>query len=97
MLLELKSRGLAIGPSLAVADGALGFWAALREIYPDTAEQRCWVHKTANILDKLPKGVQGKAKKMIHNMYLAENQKSALAACGLFIKSFKDECTLRTR
>jgi len=91
MLLELKSRGLMIGPSLAVADGALGFWAALREIYPDTTEQRCWVHKTANILDKLPKGVQGKAKKMIHNMYLAENKKSALAAYHLFIESFKDK------
>jgi len=91
MLLELKSRGLAIGPSLSIADGALGFWAALREIYPDTAEQRCWVHKTANILDKLPKGVQGKAKKMIHNMYLAENKKSALAAYRLFIQSFKDK------
>ena len=91
MLLELKSRGLTIGPSLAIADGALGFWAALREIYPDTAEQRCWVHKTANILDKLPKGVQGKAKKMIHNMYLAENKKSALAAYRLFIESFKDK------
>lgn len=91
MLRELKSRGLTIGPSLAVADGALGFWAALREIYPDTAEQRCWVHKTANILDKFPKGVQGKAKKMIHNMYLAENKKSALAAYRLFIESFKDK------
>lgn len=91
MLLELKSRGLAVGPSLAIADGALGFWAALREVYPDTAEQRCWVHKTANILDKLPKSVQGKAKKMIHNMYMAENQKAAIAAYHLFIKTFRDK------
>jgi len=91
MLLELKSRGLITCPSLAVGDGALGFWAALREVYPGAAEQRCWVHKTANILDKLPKSVQGKAKKMIHDMYLAENQKTALAACSLFIETFKDK------
>lgn len=91
MLLELKSRGLAVGPSLAVADGALGFWAALREVYPQTAEQRCWVHKTANVLDKLPKSVHGKAKKMIHNMYQAESQKSAKKAYHLFIDAFKDK------
>jgi transposase-like protein len=91
MLLELKSRGLEVGPSLAVGDGGLGFWAALREVYPGVAEQRCWVHKTVNILDKLPKGVQSKAKKMIHNMYLAETKKSALAAYRLFVKTFKDK------
>jgi len=55
LLSDLKQRGLAVGPNLAVGDGGLGFWAALREIYPDTEEQRCWVHKTANILDKMPK------------------------------------------
>lgn len=91
ILLELKSRGLAIGPSLAIADGALGFWAALRDVYPTTAEQRCWVHKTVNVLDKLPKSVHGKAKKMLHNMYLAENQKSAMLAYHLFVKTFKDK------
>ena len=91
MLLELKSRGLITCPSLAVGDGALGFWAALREVYPGAAEQRCRVHKTIDLLDKLPKSVQGKAKEMIHDMYLAENQKTALAACSLFIETFKDK------
>ena len=91
MLLDLKRRGLEIDPSLAIADGALGFWNALREIYPATAEQRCWVHKTANILDKLPKNIQSKAKKMIHNMYQAENKKSAISEYNLFVKSFEDK------
>jgi putative transposase len=91
MLLDLKRRGLEIGPSLSVADGALGFWAAVREIYPETLEQRCWVHKTANILDKLPKSIQQKAKKMIHNMYMAENKKTALKEYEFFIKAFKDK------
>ncbi len=55
MFLDLKRRGLDLGPRLAVGDGAMGFWKALREVYPQTKEQRCWVHKTANILDKLQK------------------------------------------
>ena len=91
MLLDLKKRGLEIAPSLAIADGALGFWAALPEVYPETTEQRCWVHKTANILDKLPQSIQSKAKKMIHNMYLAENKKSALVEYKFFIKTFADK------
>jgi putative transposase len=91
MLLDLKRRGMTVGPSLAIADGALGFWAALAEVYPQTAWQRCWVHKTANILDKLPESVQGKAKKMIHNMYMAENKKSAIAEYEFFIKAFKEK------
>ena len=62
ILLDVKRRGLKIGPKLAVGDGALGFWAALREVYPGCREQRCWVHKTANVLDKMPKGVRGKAR-----------------------------------
>lgn len=57
MLLDLKRRGPDMGPRLAVGDGAMGFWKALREVYPQTKEQRCWVHKTANILDKLPKSL----------------------------------------
>ena len=91
MLLDLKRRGLEINPSLAIADGALGFWAALREIYPEQMEQRCWVHKTANILDKLPKSIQNKAKEMIYNMYRAENKKTALSEYELFIKTFKNK------
>src|SRR5947207_8569656 len=61
LLLDLKRRGLTIGPELAVADGALGFWKALPEVWPKTREQRCWVHKTANVLNRLPKSLQGKA------------------------------------
>jgi transposase-like protein len=65
ILLDLKRRGMKEGPKLAVGDGALGFWAALREVFPTCREQRCWVHKTANVLDKMPKSVQGKAKSML--------------------------------
>ena len=61
LLQDLKRRGLEPPPKLAVGDGALGFWAALRKVFPTTREQRCWVHKTANVLDKLPKSMQGKA------------------------------------
>ena len=63
---DLQKRGLKEGPKLAIGDGALGFWSALREVFPESVEQRCWVHKTANVLDKMPKSVQGKAKLMIH-------------------------------
>jgi putative transposase len=62
LLLDLKRRGLAMGPELAVADGALGFWQAIEEVWPQTRRQRCWVHKTANVLNKLPKSQQPKAK-----------------------------------
>ena len=88
MLLDLKRRGFKSGPSLAVGDGALGFWAALREVYPGTPEQRCWVHKTANILDKLPKSVHGRAKQMIYNMYMAENRKTAIKEYDHFINTY---------
>ncbi len=67
MLQDLKSKGLKQGPKLSIGDGALGFWAALEEEFPGCAQQRCWVHKTANILDKMPKSVQVDAKSMIHN------------------------------
>jgi len=65
LLLDLKNRGLKIDPSVAVGDGALGFWAAVREVIPKTREQRCWVHKTANVLNKMPKSVQPKACLMV--------------------------------
>ena len=58
LLLDVKARGLVIDPKLAIGDGALGFWKALKQVYPKTREQRCWVHKTANVLDKLPKRLQ---------------------------------------
>jgi hypothetical protein len=63
LLLDLKRRGLALGPELAVADGALGFWKAIEEVWPTTRGGRCWVHKTANVLNKLPKSLQAKAKR----------------------------------
>jgi transposase-like protein len=89
MLLDLKKRGLTIDPRLAVGDGALGFWAAIDEVFPKARRQRCWVHKTANILDKLPKSIQSKAKSMIHDMYMAETKESALKAYDHFIESFE--------
>ncbi len=89
LLQDLKARGLAHAPALAVGDGGLGFWAALREEFPSTKEQRCWVHKTANILDKMPKGVQSKAKKMIHDMYMAETKDDALATYNRFFELYE--------
>jgi putative transposase len=91
ILLDLKSRGLKIGPKLAVGDGALGFWAALREVYPGCREQRCWVHKTANVLDKMPKSVQGKAKAMLHEMWQAPTKEKALAAYQHFLSSWEEK------
>lgn len=91
LLRDLKMRGLKIEPKLAVGDGALGFWAALREIYSDTKEQRCWVHKTMNILDKMPKAVQGHAKTMIHQMYMAPTKQFALKAYEQFIAQYESK------
>jgi len=91
MLLDLKRRGLQIEPKLAVGDGALGFWAALREVYPGCREQRCWVHKTANVLDKMPKSVQGKAKSMLHEMWQAPTKERALAAYEHFLSAWEEK------
>jgi transposase-like protein len=88
VLNDLKERGLS-EPILGIGDGALGFWGALTEVYPDCKWQRCWVHKTANVLDKLPKPLQGKAKGMLHDIYLSENRKSAGRAFDLFIRTFE--------
>jgi putative transposase len=89
LLRDLKMRGLNHDPALAVGDGALGFWSALREEFPSTREQRCWVHKTANILNKMPKGVQSKAKKMIHDMYMAETKEDAHKARDFFLELYE--------
>jgi putative transposase len=88
VLRDLKARGLKEGPKLAVGDGALGFWAALEEEFAGTKPQRCWVHKTANVLDKLPKRVQPYAKKMIHEMYLAPTKADAKRAYQAFLKHY---------
>ena len=88
LLLDLKARGLAVQPKLATGDGALGFWKALRQVYPETREQRCWVHKTANVLDKLPKGKQGKAKLALHDIWMAGTKAEADKAFDLFIETY---------
>jgi transposase-like protein len=77
---ELQRRGISRAPKLAVGDGALGFWKALEKLWPATRQQRCWVHKTANVLDKLPKSVQPSAKALIHEIYLAPTRKKAFEA-----------------
>jgi putative transposase len=89
LLQQLKRQGLTVAPKLAVGDGSLGFWIALQEEYGQVAQQRCWVHKTANILDKMPKSVQGRAKQLIHEMYLSPTRKAALAAYDQFITSYQ--------
>lgn len=91
MFRDLKARGLRISPKLAIGDGSLGFWAALGKEFPETKWQRCWVHKTANVLDKLPKGLQGKAKSLIHEMYMAETKENALKAYRHFLDVYSDK------
>jgi len=80
LLLDLKRRGLTTAPQIAVADGALGFWKALGEVWPTTREQRCWVHKTANILNKMPKSLHTKAKRALQEIWMAETKKDAVKA-----------------
>lgn len=87
-LQNLRSRGMTQSPSLAIGDGALGFWAAIEEEFPQCRQQRCWVHKTANILDKMPKSVQSNAKTMIHEMYLSPTKEAALKAYDEFLRHY---------
>jgi transposase-like protein len=91
MLLDLKRRGMTERPKLAVGDGALGFWAALREVFPGCREQRCWVHKSGNVLDKMPKSVQGKAKSMLHQMWQAPTKEKAMGAYQHFLSSWGEK------
>ncbi len=88
MLLDLRARGLRFDPKLAIADGALGFWAAVKKVWPATQDQRCWVHKTANVLNRLPKSIQAKAKGMLHDIWMAETRKVAEEAFSLFVETF---------
>ena len=88
LLLDLKRRGLTIDPQLAVADGALGFWKAIDEVWPKTRAQRCWVHKTANVLNRLPKSLQAKAKRALQDIWMAETRKAAEAAFDAFIETY---------
>ena len=89
LLLACKARGLEIGPSLAIGDGALGFWKAIGQVWPSTRCQRCWVHKTSNVLAKLPKGVQPKAKAALHEIYEAETRAKAEKAFDLFVATYE--------
>lgn len=89
LMRDLKKRGLEYGPKLAIGDGALGFWSAIEEEYPKTKHQKCWVHKTANVLNKLPKSLQGKAKSMIHDIYRAPSKDEAQKAFIYFSDEFK--------
>jgi transposase-like protein len=88
VLLKLKSRGMN-GPELAIGDGAMGFWAALEEVYPETRQQRCWMHKTMNVLNCLPKSAQAKAKDSLHDIWQAETKADAENAFDLFIKMYE--------
>jgi putative transposase len=100
LLLDLKRRGLAMAPELAVADGALGFWQAIEEVWPKTRGQRCWVHKTANVLNKLPKSQHAKAKRALQEIWMAETKKDALAAFDAFVETWGDkavECLIKDR
>ena len=89
LLLDLKRRGLDVRPELAIADGALGFWKAASEVWPKTSEQRCWVHKTANVLAKLPKSQQPKAKRALQEIWMAETKAAAESAFDGFIDSYQ--------
>jgi len=103
LLLDCRARGLEIEPSLAIGDGALGFWKAMRQVWDTTREQRCWVHKMANVLDKLPKGVQPKAKAALHEIWQAETKAAAEKAFDLFVATYQAkypqavECLVKDR
>ena len=88
LLLDLKHRGLQTAAKIAIGDGALGFWAALRKVFPETKEQRCWVHKTANVLNNMPKSVQPKAKGAIHEIWQAETKADAETALDHFLEKY---------
>jgi putative transposase len=103
LLLDLKQRGLTIDPKAAVGDGALGFWKALPQVFGSTREQRCWVHKTANVLNKLPKGQQAKAKAALHEIWMAESRAMAEQAFEHFLTTYEakypkaSECLAKDR
>ena len=88
LLVGLRARGLAIAPQLATGDGALGFWKALEEVFPTTRHQRCWVHKTVNVLDKLPKSVQPAAKQDLREIWQAPDRATAEAAISTFAEKY---------
>lgn len=84
LLMDLKNRGLKVEPKLAIGDGALGFWAAVRKVFPKIREQRCWFHKTGNVLNQMPKSVQSRAKEALHEIWMAETREDAYKAFERF-------------
>ena len=88
LLLDCKSRGLSIAPKLATGDGSLGFWIALSKAFPSTRQQRCWVHKTLNVLDKLPRSEQAAAKRMLHEIWMSAKREDAIKAFNRFIEVY---------
>jgi putative transposase len=88
LLVDLKARGLSIAPQLAVGDGALGFWKALDEVFPDTRHQRCWVHKVANVLNKMPKSVQANARQDLREIWMVPNRATAERALDTFRQKY---------
>ncbi len=103
LLVDLKERGLSIAPEIAVGDGALGFWRALDEAFPSTRHQRCWQHKTLNVLDKLPKSVQSNAHEDLREIWLAPNRTAAETAMQIFAEKYAPkydkaiDCLLKDR
>lgn len=97
LLLRLKDNGLEMAPKLAVGDGALGFWAALAEVFPPTRHQRCWVHKTANVLNYLPKSVHSEAKAALHEIWQAPDRALAETAFDRFIAVYEAKYPKATR
>ena len=91
LLLRIKAQGLKHAPKLAVGDGALGFWKALSKVYPETVHQRCWVHKTANVLNKLPKLVQPKVKQALHEIWMAPTKEDAYKAFRITVTTYSDK------
>ena len=89
LLVDVKQRGLKLDPKLATGDGALGFWKALPQVFSATREQRCWVHKTANVLDKLPKRLQPAAKEQLHQIWMAEKKADAQQAFDAFLETYR--------
>ena len=103
LLVDLKARGLAVAPQAAIGDGALGFWKALDEAFPTTRHQRCWLHKTLNVLDKLPKSMQPNAHKDLREIWLSPNRGAAEAAMTTFAEKYAPkydkavECLIKDR
>ena len=91
ILIDLRMRGLKKWPKIAVGDGAMGFWSALRNVCPDTKEQRCWMHKTGNILNYLPKRLHSKTKYYLHEIWMADTKRNAIKAFNKFVEIYESK------